>query len=154
VAIDDRSRRTGLHPLHRVTASAGSGKTHAPAQRYLHLLLSDRIPASDLRNLLAVTFTDKAAAEMKPRILGWLKALHFGSDAGLTREFSGRLGLSPEALASRAWDGLLTILPSHRDFNVRTIDSFMVGLARGKRKSRQAPFVFFVKIPMDSFTRP
>ena len=59
--------------LHIYNASAGSGKTFTLAREYLRMLLRDtqhddnkRLPHS---RILAVTFTKKATAEMKERIL-------------------------------------------------------------------------------------
>jgi ATP-dependent helicase/nuclease subunit A len=49
-----------------VTAGAGSGKTTILVQRYLNLLLNH--PSLKVRNILAITFTEKATAEMKDRI--------------------------------------------------------------------------------------
>ena len=49
-------------------ASAGSGKTYALAKAYLKLLLSNDSPVS-FRQILAITFTNKAVDEMKTRIL-------------------------------------------------------------------------------------
>ena len=48
-------------------ASAGSGKTYTLSKTYLELLLQDKNPNS-YRNILAVTFTNKAAKEMKERV--------------------------------------------------------------------------------------
>src|SRR5689334_20362438 len=56
-----------------VEASAGSGKTFALAKRYAQLLLNDSKNALPLRSILAITFTNKAALEMKVRILEFLK---------------------------------------------------------------------------------
>jgi len=49
-----------------VTAGAGSGKTTLLVNRYLHILLNFR--HLGVKNLLAITFTEKATAEMKDRI--------------------------------------------------------------------------------------
>ncbi len=49
-----------------VTAGAGSGKTTILVKRYLHILLNN--PHLNVSNVLAITFTEKAAAEMKDRI--------------------------------------------------------------------------------------
>ena len=48
-------------------ASAGSGKTFNLARKYIELMLRSREPAA-YRHILAVTFTNKATAEMKGRI--------------------------------------------------------------------------------------
>jgi len=49
-----------------ITAGAGSGKTTVLVNRYLHILLQN--PALSVKNVLAITFTEKATAEMKERI--------------------------------------------------------------------------------------
>ena len=53
-------------------ASAGSGKTYTLVKEYLKLVLTD---PSKYRHILAVTFTNKAAYEMKSRIMSSLKML-------------------------------------------------------------------------------
>ena len=58
-------------------ASAGSGKTYALAERFVQVLLSNAVPQNQLRNILAITFSNNAAKEMKERILSWLKDLCF-----------------------------------------------------------------------------
>ncbi|MFI5368812.1 MAG: UvrD-helicase domain-containing protein, partial [Spirochaetia bacterium] len=57
-------------------ASAGSGKTFALTERYAQFLLSNRVPKNDLRNLLAITFSNNASREMRESVLGWLKMAH------------------------------------------------------------------------------
>ena len=52
-------------------ASAGSGKTYTLVREYLKIILSS--PKNDAyRNILAITFTNKAVHEMKSRIVGSL----------------------------------------------------------------------------------
>ena len=80
---------THIHFPHFIVlkASAGSGKTHTLTQRYVQLVLSERIQRNHLRNILAITFSNNAAKEMKERVLQWLKALHF-EDEKAVRELT------------------------------------------------------------------
>ena len=57
-------------------ASAGSGKTYSLTERFVQFLLSSKIPKNHLRNILAITFSNNAAKEMKERILSWLKEIY------------------------------------------------------------------------------
>jgi len=74
-------------------ASAGSGKTYALARRFVFFLLSNSVPKNQLNNLLAITFSNNAAREMKERILSLLKQLYLG-DAAAADDFSRELGLA------------------------------------------------------------
>ncbi len=105
-------------------ASAGSGKTYALSHRFVQYLLSERIPKNRLRNIVAMTFSNNAAKEMRERILLWLKLLALGDEKTLIR-ISSLVSLSKEALQNKASHVLEEILEQYADFQVRTIDSFM-----------------------------
>jgi len=105
-------------------ASAGSGKTYALSHRFVQYLLSERIPKNRLRNIVAMTFSNNAAKEMRERILLWLKLLALGDEKTLIR-LSGLVSLTKEALQDKASRVLQEILEQYSDFQVRTIDSFM-----------------------------
>ena len=107
-----------------VSASAGSGKTTALTRRFIQLLLSDRIPHNQLRNILAITFTNNAAAEMKQRILGDLKKAYFG-DAEILSRFKNIVSIDEETIRKRAGALVDVILDQYSDFQVQTIDSFL-----------------------------
>ncbi|MDI6739559.1 MAG: UvrD-helicase domain-containing protein [Candidatus Edwardsbacteria bacterium] len=107
-----------------VEASAGSGKTQALASRYVQFLLSERIPHRDISNILAVTFTNNAAREMKERIMAWLKALALGADGEHLRQTVPLVGLRPDEIKARAREIIAGVLDRYPDFQVQTIDSF------------------------------
>ena len=69
---DSDSRAYAVDPRHNVVleASAGTGKTSVLVARYVNLLKAGIDPA----NILAITFTRKAAAEMRERIIRELRA--------------------------------------------------------------------------------
>ncbi|MBM3806954.1 MAG: hypothetical protein FJW22_02040 [Acidimicrobiia bacterium] len=71
---DARARRLAVDPLHNVAleASAGTGKTRVLVDRYVRLLEVGVSP----RNILAITFTRKAAAEMRQRVMATLRQRH------------------------------------------------------------------------------
>lgn len=83
-----------------VKASAGSGKTHLLVNRLLRLYLSGSGP----QDLMALTFTIKAANEMKERLLHQGRAML----SGLNEDMASQLHVDPEAPACRAffWDAL------------------------------------------------
>lgn len=89
-----------------VVASAGSGKTWQLVSRVVRLLLA----GSDPGGILALTFTRKAAAEMRERVESRLRELAFASDEALNRELAG-LDLQPDeaqrALARSQYERLL-----------------------------------------------
>ncbi|WP_067034692.1 UvrD-helicase domain-containing protein [Allomuricauda sp. CP2A] len=108
-------------------ASAGSGKTYALAKAYLKLLLSNDSPVS-FRQILAITFTNKAVDEMKTRILENL--YNFGKhplpekQEPLFKELCQELSLTEDQLRQRAKLILKRILHNYSFFEVSTIDKF------------------------------
>lgn len=115
------------------SASAGSGKTFTLAAAYIAQLLA--ADGTSFRQLLAVTFTNKATAEMKQRILQRLYDLWRGradADAESFRQtvlaMAGKDDIAPETLARRAGEALRQILHDYDRFSVATIDSFFQSL--------------------------
>ena len=108
-------------------ASAGSGKTHALTRRFVEFLLSDSIKKNSFRNILAITFSNNAAAEMRERILEWLKALSLNRDKEI-RELEEATSLGRDELVGRATAILSILLEHYADLQVKTIDSFMTGI--------------------------
>jgi ATP-dependent exoDNAse (exonuclease V) beta subunit len=110
-------------------ASAGSGKTHALTKRFVQFILSDRIPWNHLRNILAITFSNNAAKQMRERTLAWLKDVYF-KDPEKLDEMAQILSLKEEELSKRAEIRIDDIFSNYTDFQVKTIDSFMTSLFR------------------------
>ncbi|HUJ69483.1 MAG TPA: UvrD-helicase domain-containing protein, partial [Syntrophorhabdales bacterium] len=112
-------------------ASAGSGKTFALSKRFAGFLLSDNVPHNRPANLLAITFSNNAASEMKERVLDRLKRVCLGDEDfinDLTKDFPEFVALSPSQLQARAGETVDYILAHYSDFQVKTIDSFMTAV--------------------------
>lgn len=110
-------------------ASAGSGKTFTLAVEYIKLLI--RNPRA-YRQILAVTFTNKATAEMKERILSQLYGIQIGdpdSDAYLKRIIA-ETGHSEDEIRTTAGIALGYMLHDYSRFRVETIDSFFQSVMR------------------------
>lgn len=108
-------------------ASAGSGKTTALTKRYVYFLLSPEIPHRGLRKILAITFSNNAAYEMKNRILRWLKDLYFIEKKAL-EDFSELIPFDEKQFSNLAETIIEDIINNYSDFQVKTIDSFMTSI--------------------------
>ena len=102
-------------------ASAGSGKTYTLTHKYIDLLLNQTNIQQAHRHILAVTFTKKATAEMKERII---------------RELSKAATDSPEQKA------LTAILQDYTHFAVSTIDGFFQLVVRQFARELGLPALF------------
>ena len=112
------------------TASAGSGKTHALTREFLRLMLSNGDPRY-FTTIQAVTFTKKATAEMKGRIVAELSTLARTPEESLfTDDLCRELGISEAKLQERANATLHALLLEYTSFRVRTIDSFFQEVVR------------------------
>lgn len=122
-------------------ASAGTGKTFALAAQYVALLLH----GESYKQILAVTFTNKATAEMKDRILTYLHAIADENEFGyketqnfiqMVRTIYGELGYRQPQLTdtycqSKAAELYADILSHYDQMCVSTIDSFLQTLLAG-----------------------
>lgn len=140
-------------------ASAGSGKTYTLALRYISFLLGIKLPAADSdgspvyvlnsdkyapggrrrpnrhRGILAITFTNKATAEMKERIIMQLHKLASVPVAGSSDTPYGPalvdlFACSRAELADAASLAVRELLCDYSQFNVSTIDSFFQSVLR------------------------
>lgn len=108
-------------------SGAGSGKTYTLTREYLKLALKSESPHA-YKRILAVTFTKKAAREMKSRILEWLREISESEspeENDKVKEILNAVGVSALALQRRAELMHEHILHHYSDFSVQTIDSFV-----------------------------
>ncbi|WP_139150348.1 UvrD-helicase domain-containing protein [Flagellimonas zhangzhouensis] len=109
------------------SASAGSGKTYALAKTYIKLLLFNDSP-NKFRQILAITFTNKAVDEMKTRVLenlfDFAQTQEERKHKSLFLELCDELQLSEEQLQQRAKLVLKRILHNYSFFEISTIDKF------------------------------
>lgn len=116
-------------PLLVYKSSAGSGKTTTLVNEYLKITLKN---PPVFRGVLAITFTNKAANEMKSRVLDALSILASGGGAD-NDELKGlfiELGLSAPEIKLRAEKLLSLILHRYDEFAISTIDSFVHRIVR------------------------
>lgn len=121
-------------------ASAGAGKTYTLVKTYLTMLFEDKSQTNRHRHTLAVTFTKKATAEMKERILKALFDLSQYTGEGkkpayfddLTKVLKNKK--DPETVQTRAKAILDDLLQDYSSFMVTTIDSFFQRIMRSFSK--------------------
>jgi ATP-dependent helicase/nuclease subunit A len=113
------------------SASAGSGKTYKLTAIYLASLFRSRY---NYRKILAVTFTNKATAEMKSRILDHLNKLAAGEDSDYLEGLVKITSKTEEWIRQEAKEILRSILHDFSRFSVSTIDSFFQKVLRAFAK--------------------
>lgn len=125
-------------------SSAGSGKTYTLVREYIALALKYKRP-DDLKHILAITFTNKAAAEMKERIVSTLHAFSTGEPKGAAAMMFDDLAstnkVTKQELQLRAQAALDFILHHYSDFAVSTIDKFNHKIIRS--------FAFDLRLPVN-----
>lgn len=102
-------------------ASAGSGKTFALTLEYFRIIF--RSPA-EYRNILAVTFTNKATEEMKSRIINELHRIAEGGESDYGNILKQELGLNEELLRNKAVLLRTMLLHDYGRLAITTIDRF------------------------------
>lgn len=112
-------------------SSAGSGKTYTLAKEYL--LLSLQYP-NYFKHILAVTFTNKATAEMKSRIVDYLHSFANGITNEMSKELMEKLDMNDEQFKERNEQVLSNILHGYSHFAVSTIDAFFQKVIRSFAK--------------------
>ena len=118
-------------------ASAGSGKTFTLAVEYILQLMQPHAE-KEFVHTLAVTFTNKATAEMKGRILETLYGLKMGLEGSrpyleaiMKRMEENGFANTEKQVRQQAGKALTAILHDYSHFRIETIDSFFQSILRG-----------------------
>ncbi len=136
-------------PLKIFNASAGSGKTYHLVKEYIELLIGQGRSTDSFAHIIAMTFTNKAAIEMKERIISALDQISspiiFDNKANeLTKDLANDLGIEIEKVISRCKNVLKLILHRYEDFHVMTIDKFNLRLIKSFGRDLDLPADFEV----------
>ena len=131
-------------------SSAGSGKTYTLVREYLKIVLPD---PEKFRHILAITFTNKAANEMKERVTESLQYLSKPSGQQTSSRYrdllpslTAELKLPEEDIRDHAEKALRLILHDYSDFSICTIDSFSHRIIRTFARDFGLPVNFNVEI--------
>jgi ATP-dependent exoDNAse (exonuclease V) beta subunit len=136
-------------PFTIYNASAGSGKTFTLVKDYLKILIQSNTLLS-FRNVLALTFTNKAVAEMKERIIETLQ--QFSHESILDQphnmfiEIVEELDIEPRFLHNKAKSILHTVVHNYAAFDISTIDKFNHKLIRTFAHDLKLPLNFEVEL--------
>ena len=132
-------------------SSAGSGKTFTLVKEYLKLALVEKHNLTKAyKGILAITFTNKAASEMKWRIIKALKEISLESNDMLSSLIAKELSISKEDLKTRAEIVLTDILHNYSDFSIGTIDSFTHRIIRTFALDLKLPINFQIETDSDA----
>ena len=140
-------------PFTIYNASAGSGKTFTLVKEYLKILFASNNTYL-FKSILAITFTNKAVAEMKDRIIDTLKT--FADPNILTKPndifiaIASELKTEPLKLHKKAVKLLNTIIHNYAAFDISTIDGFTHKLIRTFAHDLKLPLNFEVELDQDS----
>ena len=130
-------------------ASAGSGKTYTLVKEYLKIILVSKKPDA-YRNILAITFTNKAVHEMKSRVLESLSQFSKENPSEkalqLMQDISSDTGLSLNAITEKAKSIIKNLIHNYAAFDISTIDKFTHKVIRAFAHDLNLPITFEVSL--------
>ncbi len=134
-------------------ASAGSGKTYALVKEYLKIILTSSKNDS-YRNILAITFTNKAVHEMKSRIVDSLS--EFAKEEpneraiNLMHDLAIETNLSPNQIKFKSQQIIKHIIHNYAAFDISTIDKFTHRVIRAFAHDLNLPMTFEVTLDTEN----
>ncbi len=133
-------------------SSAGSGKTYTLVREFLRIVIESE-DTTRYRNILAITFTNKAAAEMKERVLDNLKELSEEIDSGLLLDYAKEFGMKKEVIKAKAKRILQSVLHNYSDLKILTIDKFTHRIIRAFAKDLNLSADFEIEMDSDGILK-
>lgn len=128
------------------SASAGSGKTHSIAGQYIMLLF---LKSQAHRNILAVTFTNKACEEMKSRIVEDMYKISSQKDSDRINEIHSFTALPKDEILRESKKIFKNILHDYSFFSVSTIDSFFQKIVRNFTRETGIQYNYEIELDKD-----
>ena len=133
-------------------ASAGAGKTFTLIKEYLKLCLGSEGAVANFRNILAITFTNAAANEMKAKIVKTLREIIDSKEVdpkSMEAKLIEELDISDDELKRNAQNLMTRIMHDYSSFCVSTIDAFVQKLSRSFTHDLGLPNQYAVSIDTD-----
>ena len=133
-------------------ASAGAGKTFTLIKEYLKLCLGSEGAVDNYRNILAITFTNAAANEMKAKIVKALQDIIDSTELdpkSMEAKLMEELNISDTELKYNAQRLMTRIMHDYSSFCVSTIDAFVQKLSRSFAHDLGLPTQYTVSIDTD-----
>lgn len=134
-------------------ASAGSGKTYTLVKEYLKIILLSKKPDA-YRNILAITFTNKAVHEMKSRVVESLSefAKENPSEKALKlmQDIQVETGLSLASITEKAKSIIKNLIHNYAAFDISTIDKFTHKVIRAFAHDLNLPITFEVSLDTEN----
>lgn len=130
-------------------ASAGSGKTYTLVKEYLKIILiAQRDDA--YKNILAITFTNKAVNEMKSRIVTTLQNFAQVGDSPMLLDIARETGLTPATIQEKSKRIIKNIIHNYSSFDISTIDKFIHRIIRSFALDLNLPMTFEVTLDTEN----
>jgi ATP-dependent exoDNAse (exonuclease V) beta subunit len=134
-------------------ASAGSGKTYTLVKEYLKIILVAKKDDA-YRNILAITFTNKAVYEMKSRIIDSLfdfsKENPSEKSIGLMDDLALEMGINQAQIKTKAKAIIKNIIHNYAAFDISTIDKFTHKVIRSFAFDLGLPITFDVSLDTEN----
>ncbi|TDE03980.1 UvrD-helicase domain-containing protein [Flavobacterium sandaracinum] len=134
-------------------ASAGSGKTYALVKEYLKIILVAK-KNDAYRNILAITFTNKAVHEMKSRIVGSLSEFAKDEPSAKAQDLMQDLSIDTELsiiqIKTKSQQIIKHIIHNYAAFDISTIDKFTHKVIRAFAHDLGLPMTFEVTLDTEN----